>query len=136
MSADIANAAPHATAAAAARTTDATARARRRSPDCETPVSRHLRRRRPRRRCIDQLPLPAQPTTRRHHQPPHHHDHHGDGRNRARGKPPESLRTKLATAIARNRELTEQLAQLRTENEALRSRLLESRIPAATPHPS
>ena len=48
----------------------------------------------------------------------------------------ESLRTKLATAIARNRELTEQLAQLRTENEALRSRLLESRIPAATPHPS
>ena len=48
----------------------------------------------------------------------------------------ESLRTKLATAIARNRELTEQLAQLRTENDARRSRLLESRIPAATPHPS
>lgn len=48
----------------------------------------------------------------------------------------ESLRTKLTTAIARNRELTEQLAQLRTENEALRSRLLESRIPAATPRPS
>jgi hypothetical protein len=36
----------------------------------------------------------------------------------------ESLRTKFATATARNRELTEQLAQLRLENEALRSRLL------------
>lgn len=36
----------------------------------------------------------------------------------------ESLRTKLATASARNRELAEQVAQLRIENEALRSRLL------------
>lgn len=39
----------------------------------------------------------------------------------------DSLRTKLATAIARNRELTDQVEQLRTENEALRSRLLEVR---------
>lgn len=76
------------TAAAAARTTDATARARRAitrlrntgQPVTFVDVARDAG-------CIDQLPLPAQPTTRRHHQPPHHHDHHGDGRNRARGKP-------------------------------------------------
>jgi len=48
----------------------------------------------------------------------------------------ESLRTKLAAAIARNRELTEEIAQLRTENEALRSRLLEIRTPAAATCPS
>ncbi|SOJ52637.1 hypothetical protein MSIMFB_00150 [Mycobacterium simulans] len=36
----------------------------------------------------------------------------------------KSPRTKLATAIARNRELADQLAQLRIENEALRGRLL------------
>jgi DNA-binding transcriptional regulator YdaS (Cro superfamily) len=36
----------------------------------------------------------------------------------------QSLRTKLATTTARNRELTEQIAQLRIENETLRSRLL------------
>lgn len=44
----------------------------------------------------------------------------------------ESLRTKLATAIARNRELTEEIAQLRTENETLRSRLLEARAPTVS----
>ncbi|OBA86875.1 MULTISPECIES: DUF6262 family protein [Mycobacteriaceae] len=39
----------------------------------------------------------------------------------------ESLRTKLAVAVQRNRDLTEQIALLRTENEALRSRLLDQR---------
>jgi len=39
----------------------------------------------------------------------------------------ESLRTKLAVAMQRNRDLTEEIAVLRTENEALRSRLLEQR---------
>ncbi|GAA1013820.1 MULTISPECIES: DUF6262 family protein [Tsukamurella] len=47
------------------------------------------------------------------------------GIERSRAASAESLRTKLATAIDRNRELTEQLEQLHTENEALRSRLLE-----------
>lgn len=40
----------------------------------------------------------------------------------------ESLRTKLAAAIARNHQLAEQLAQLTTENQTLRSRLLERRV--------
>lgn len=39
----------------------------------------------------------------------------------------ESLRTKLAVALQRNRALTEEIAVLRTENAALRSRLLEQR---------
>ena len=39
----------------------------------------------------------------------------------------ESLHTKLAVAVQRNRDLTEEIAVLRTENEALRSRLLEQR---------
>lgn len=39
----------------------------------------------------------------------------------------ESLRTKLAVAVQRNRDLTEEIAVLRTENAALRSRLLEQR---------
>lgn len=39
----------------------------------------------------------------------------------------ESLRTKLAVALQRNRDLTEEIAVLRTETEALRSRLLEQR---------
>lgn len=39
----------------------------------------------------------------------------------------ESLRTKLTVALKRNRDLTEELAALRTENTALRSRLLEHR---------
>ena len=39
----------------------------------------------------------------------------------------DSLRTKLAVAVQRNRDLTEEIAVLRTENEALRSRLLEQR---------
>lgn len=37
----------------------------------------------------------------------------------------ESLRTKLRVALERNRELTKGLAVLRTENETLRSRLLD-----------
>jgi hypothetical protein len=37
----------------------------------------------------------------------------------------ESLRTKLAVVVQRNRDLTEQLVVLRAENEALRSRLLD-----------
>ncbi|RIS61415.1 DUF6262 family protein [Mycobacteroides abscessus] len=36
-----------------------------------------------------------------------------------------SLRTKLQVALRRNRELVEEIAVLRTENEALRSRVLE-----------
>jgi Family of unknown function (DUF6262) len=36
-----------------------------------------------------------------------------------------SLRTKLQVAVERNRELAEEICGLRTENEALRSRLLE-----------
>ena len=36
-----------------------------------------------------------------------------------------SLRIKLQVALQRNRDLTEQVVVLRTENEALRSRLLE-----------
>ncbi|KXP13953.1 DUF6262 family protein [Tsukamurella pseudospumae] len=47
------------------------------------------------------------------------------GSERSTAASVESLRTKLTTAIDRNRQLTEQLEQLRTENEALRSRLLE-----------
>lgn len=39
----------------------------------------------------------------------------------------ESLRTKLAVAVQRNRDLAEEIAVLRTENTALRSRLLEQR---------
>lgn len=39
----------------------------------------------------------------------------------------DSLRTKLAVAMQRNRDLTEEVAVLRTENEALRSRLLDLR---------
>ena len=39
----------------------------------------------------------------------------------------ESLRTKLAVAVQRNRALAEEIAVLRTENNALRSRLLEQR---------
>ena len=39
----------------------------------------------------------------------------------------ESLRTKLAAAVQRNGDLTEEIAVLRTENAALRSRLLEQR---------
>jgi len=37
----------------------------------------------------------------------------------------ESLRTKLAVAVQRNRELAEEVAVLRTENEVLRSHVLE-----------
>lgn len=40
----------------------------------------------------------------------------------------ESLRTKLAAANARNHQLAEQLAQLTTENQTLRSRLIEGRV--------
>jgi hypothetical protein len=47
----------------------------------------------------------------------------------------ESLRTKLAVAVQRNRDLAEEVAVLRTENEALRSRLLEQR-PGSTPSAS
>lgn len=36
-----------------------------------------------------------------------------------------SLQTKLHVALQRNRELTEEVAVLRTENEALRGRLIE-----------
>jgi hypothetical protein len=39
----------------------------------------------------------------------------------------ESLRTKLAVALQRNHALTEEIAVLRTENTTLRSRLLEQR---------
>ena len=39
----------------------------------------------------------------------------------------ESLRTEFAAAVQRNRDLTEEIAVLRTENEALRSRPLEQR---------
>lgn len=48
----------------------------------------------------------------------------------------DSLRTKLAVAVQRNRDITEEVAVLRTENEALRSRLLEqrsARTPSAAP---
>lgn len=48
----------------------------------------------------------------------------------------DSLRTKLAVAVERNRDLTEEITVLRTENEALRSRLLEQRrasTPSAAP---
>ncbi|OBB86586.1 DUF6262 family protein [Mycolicibacterium peregrinum] len=48
----------------------------------------------------------------------------------------ESLRTKLAVAVQRNRDLTEEVAVLRAENEALRSRVLEqrsTRTQSATP---
>lgn len=37
----------------------------------------------------------------------------------------ESLRTKVAVAMQRNRDLTEELAVLRSENEVLRTRVLE-----------
>jgi Family of unknown function (DUF6262) len=50
----------------------------------------------------------------------------------ARSATVESQRTKLAVALQRNRDLTEEIAVLRTENEALRSRLLEQRC-APTP---
>jgi Family of unknown function (DUF6262) len=55
-------------------------------------------------------------------------------RNRAAGKPPtqdagsatvESLRTKLQVALRYNRGLSEEVAVLRSENEVLRSRVLE-----------
>ena len=49
----------------------------------------------------------------------------------------ESLRTRLALAVQRNRDLTEHLAVLRAENEALRSRLLQQRserAPSAAPN--
>lgn len=39
----------------------------------------------------------------------------------------DSLRAKLAAAITRNRELAEHITQLTTENQTLRSRLLEYR---------
>ncbi len=42
----------------------------------------------------------------------------------------ESLRTKLAAAVQHNRDLTEEIAVLRNENAALRSRLLEQRSEA------
>ena len=49
----------------------------------------------------------------------------------------ESLRTKLAVAVGRNRDLTEQIAVLRTENESLRSRLLDQRCaPTRSAEPS
>jgi Family of unknown function (DUF6262) len=69
----------------------------------------------------------------------------GERRTRAAGHPctptagsatVESLRTKLAVAVQRNRDLTEEIAVLRTDNAALRSRLLEQRCaptPAAAP---
>ena len=48
----------------------------------------------------------------------------------------ESLRTKLQVALQHNRDLTEQVAVLRSENEILRSRVLEldrgSTSPSAT----
>ncbi|MGW0455820.1 DUF6262 family protein [Gordonia sputi] len=111
------------TAAAAGRTTSATARARRaitrlhntgqpvtfvavaRAADVSTSF------------LYKQAELRAEIDARRGTAPT------GTGRDTAASA--ESLRTKLATAIDRNRELTEQLEQLRTENEALRSRLLE-----------
>lgn len=37
----------------------------------------------------------------------------------------DSLRTKLQSAIARNQELTDEIVALRTENQTLRSRLLQ-----------
>ncbi|KWX23501.1 hypothetical protein AFM11_14600 [Mycolicibacterium wolinskyi] len=49
----------------------------------------------------------------------------------------ESLRTKLTVAMQRNRDLTEELATLHTENTALRSHLLAQRAnstPAADHH--
>ncbi|MEP9393197.1 DUF6262 family protein [Gordonia sp. VNK1] len=111
------------TAAAAARTTSATARAR---------------------RAITRLHNTGQPVTfvavaraadvstsflYKHHQLRQEIDAKRGtapaGTERSTAATAESLRTKLATAIDRNRELTEQLAQLRTENEALRSRLLD-----------
>lgn len=58
------------------------------------------------------------------------------GTERSTAASVESLRTKLTTAIDRNRQLTETLEQLRTENEALRSRLLElGTRPPATQEP-
>lgn len=41
----------------------------------------------------------------------------------------DSLRAKLAAATTRNRQLAEHIAQLSTENQTLRSRLLEYRTP-------
>ncbi len=58
----------------------------------------------------------------------------GERRNRTAGHPHtptassatvESLRTKLQVALQRNRELVEEVAALRTENQVLRSRVLE-----------
>jgi hypothetical protein len=54
----------------------------------------------------------------------------------ARSATVESLRTKLAAAVQRNRDLTEELAVLRNENEALRSRLLEQRGGSARSAPA
>ena len=63
-------------------------------------------------------------------------------RSRSAGKPSapvvssatvDSLRTKIAVAVQRNRDLTEELAVLRTENTALRSRLLEQHPVATRP---
>jgi hypothetical protein len=57
-------------------------------------------------------------------------------RNRTTGAPHEptagsasveSLRTKLQVALQRNRDLTQEIAVLRSENEVLRSSLLEDR---------
>jgi len=65
----------------------------------------------------------------------------GEHRNRITGPPHtpaassatvESLRTKLAVAVQRNCDLTEEVAILRTENTALRSRLLERRVSLPT----
>ena len=47
----------------------------------------------------------------------------------------ESLRTKLAAATNRNRQLAEQVAQLTTENQTLRSHLLQSRTQQPPPQP-
>jgi hypothetical protein len=46
----------------------------------------------------------------------------------------ESLRTKLQVALQRNRDLAEEVAVLRTENEVLRSRVLE--LDRGRPSPS
>lgn len=56
------------------------------------------------------------------------HRNHASGRARtpeAGSATVSSLRTKLEVALRRNRELSEELAVLRSENEVLRSRVLE-----------
>ncbi len=60
----------------------------------------------------------------------------GTSRPTASSATVESLRTKLAVALRRNRDLTEEVAVLRTENEALRSRLLEQRCVPQSAAPS